>query len=62
VNDIQTFDADVFVMGSDWDGEFDFLKAYCEIVYLDRTAGVSTTERKALITNGDVKLADWTDC
>jgi glycerol-3-phosphate cytidylyltransferase len=31
-------------MGSDWDGHFDFLKEHCEVVYLPRTAGISTTK------------------
>jgi glycerol-3-phosphate cytidylyltransferase len=60
-HDVQRLDADVFVMGSDWRGEFDFLKAHCEVVYLDRTPGVSTTDRKSRITSGEVKRADWTD-
>ncbi|HKL79996.1 MAG TPA: glycerol-3-phosphate cytidylyltransferase [Mobilitalea sp.] len=37
---------DVFVMGDDWEGKFDFLKEYCEVVYLPRTEGVSTTKIK----------------
>ncbi|MBZ5749078.1 glycerol-3-phosphate cytidylyltransferase [Metabacillus rhizolycopersici] len=44
INDIKSNDADVFVMGSDWDGHFDFLKEHCEVVYLPRTAGISTTK------------------
>ena len=37
---------DVFVMGDDWVGQFDFLKEYCEVVYLPRTDGISTTKIK----------------
>jgi glycerol-3-phosphate cytidylyltransferase len=37
---------DLFVMGDDWNGEFDFLKDHCEVVYLPRTEGVSTTKIK----------------
>ena len=37
---------DVFVMGDDWKGKFDFLKDYCEVVYLPRTEGISTTKIK----------------
>ena len=37
---------DVFVMGDDWKGKFDFLKDYCEVVYLPRTEGISTTQLK----------------
>ncbi|MEW9502285.1 glycerol-3-phosphate cytidylyltransferase [Jeotgalibacillus marinus] len=43
VEDVIKNDVDIFVMGDDWKGEFDFLKEYCEVVYLDRTNGVSTT-------------------
>lgn len=44
--DVRAFLADVFVMGSDWKGKFDDLKEHCEVVYLDRTPGVSTTQIK----------------
>lgn len=46
VNDVQKYQVDVFVMGDDWEGKFDFLKDYCEVVYLPRTEGVSTTKIK----------------
>lgn len=45
--DIITHGADAVVMGSDWEGRFDDLKALCEVVYLPRTEGVSSTELKA---------------
>ena len=41
---IKQFDADVLVMGDDWEGKFDHLKDICEVVYLKRTPSVSTTE------------------
>ena len=41
--DIEKYGVDVFVMGSDWRGKFDFLKDFCEVVYLERTKGVSST-------------------
>jgi len=44
--DIQRYDADIFAMGDDWAGKFDYLKEYCEVVYLPRTPGVSSTELK----------------
>ena len=48
--DIQRENVDIFGMGSDWDGKFDALKSLCEVVYLPRTEGVSTTElRKAVL-------------
>ncbi|MED1089105.1 glycerol-3-phosphate cytidylyltransferase [Bacillus paramycoides] len=46
VKDVRKRDVDVFVMGDDWKGEFDFLKEHCEVVYLPRTAGISTTKIK----------------
>ncbi|PEC84389.1 glycerol-3-phosphate cytidylyltransferase [Bacillus cereus] len=46
VKDIQEHDVDVFVMGDDWKGKFDFLKSYCEIVYLPRTIGISSSKIK----------------
>jgi glycerol-3-phosphate cytidylyltransferase len=42
-DDIALYKVDVFVMGDDWEGEFDFLKKYCEVVYLPRTSGISTS-------------------
>lgn len=47
IADVKRFDIDIFVMGSDWEGEFDFLKDYCEVIYLPRTEGVSTTRIKS---------------
>ncbi len=46
IKDVQEHNVDVFVMGDDWEGKFDFLKDYCEVVYLPRTAGISTTKIK----------------
>ena len=43
IEDIQKYDIDIFTVGSDWKGKFDFLKQYCEVVYLERTKGVSST-------------------
>ena len=47
IDDIQRYDVDIFAIGSDWVGEFDYLKEYCQVVYLDRTQGVSSTELRA---------------
>jgi glycerol-3-phosphate cytidylyltransferase len=49
ISDVQQHKVDVFVMGSDWQGKFDFLKPYCEVVYLPRTDNVSSTELKKAI-------------
>lgn len=46
VSDIQKYQADIFVMGDDWKGKFDFLKDYCDVVYLPRTQDVSSTQTK----------------
>lgn len=46
IEDIKKYDIDTFVMGDDWKGQFDFLKKYCNVVYLPRTKGISTTQLK----------------
>jgi predicted dehydrogenase len=44
VNDMQKYDVDIFAIGSDWLGKFDYLNDYCKVVYLERTKGVSSTQ------------------
>lgn len=44
--DVRELDIDVFVMGDDWTGKFDFLRGSCEVVYLPRTPGVSSTQTR----------------
>lgn len=46
ISDVIDNNIDIFVMGHDWEGKFDFLKDYCEVVYLPRTEGISTTKIK----------------
>src|SRR5690625_3311475 len=46
IEDVQKYNIDTFVIGDDWKGKFDFLKQYCEVVYLPRTKGISTTKIK----------------
>ena len=46
IEDIQRFNVDIFTLGSDWEGAFDNLKEYCEVVYLPRTKDVSSTIRR----------------
>lgn len=46
ISDVNEFKIDTFVMGDDWQGKFDFLKEYCEVVYLPRTPEISTTQIK----------------
>lgn len=43
IKDIEKNDIDIFVMGDDWKGKFDYLEQYCEVVYLERTKNISTT-------------------
>lgn len=47
VEDIKRLQIDIFVMGSDWDGKFDELKNHCEVIYLPRTVGISTSKIKS---------------
>lgn len=51
VHDVRKYSVDTFVMGDDWQGQFDFLKAHCEVVYLPRTTDISTTSLKESIRN-----------
>ena len=46
VIDVREYNIDVFVMGDDWEGKFDELKDYCEVIYLPRTEGISATKIK----------------
>lgn len=46
IRDVLENNIDIFVMGDDWGGKFDFLKDYCQVIYLPRTAGISTTKIK----------------
>ena len=56
IDDIQKYDVDIFAIGSDWEGKFDYLKEFCEVVYLPRTEGISSTmlrsETESMITVG----------
>ena len=51
--DILKYDVDIFVMGDDWKGRFDFLKEYCEVIYLPRTTDISTTKIKNDLNGGE---------
>ena len=53
IRDVQEHDIDVFVMGDDWKGKFDFLSEYCDVVYLPRTEGISTTQLKTVLKSKD---------
>lgn len=54
IEDIQKYNVDIFTMGNDWEGKFDFLKEYCEVVYLDRTEGISSTQLKQTLKSFSV--------
>ena len=49
--DVKRYEIDVFAMGNDWEGKFDFLQPHCEVVYLPRTEDVSTTELKIALND-----------
>ena len=51
ISDVKEFRIDTFVMGNDWEGKFDFLKDYCDVVYLPRTPEISTTQIKQELKN-----------
>ena len=55
IEDVKKYQVDIVVMGSDWAGSdrFDYLKDYCEVVYLPRTEGVSTTQIKQELKLGE---------
>ena len=47
IDDIRRYDVDIFTVGSDWEGKFDYLNEYCKVIYLPRTQGISSTEIRA---------------
>lgn len=47
IDDIQKYNIDIFAIGSDWEGKFDYLNEFCEVVYLPRTQGISSTMLRA---------------
>jgi glycerol-3-phosphate cytidylyltransferase len=49
VTDIQDNDIDIFVMGDDWEGKFDELKDFCEVIYYPRTKGISSTKLRSIL-------------
>ncbi len=51
IKDIEKYNVDIFSMGDDWEGKFDFLYEYCEVVYLPRTQNISTTTLKKSLSN-----------
>ncbi|OGO77379.1 MAG: glycerol-3-phosphate cytidylyltransferase [Clostridiales bacterium GWB2_37_7] len=51
IDDIRNNNVDIFAIGNDWEGKFDFLKEFCQVIYLDRTDGISTTYLKSTLKN-----------
>lgn len=47
ISDIKKYDVDIFTVGSDWVGYFDYLNEYCDVIYLDRTQGISSTQLRS---------------
>ena len=58
INDVKEYKIDTVVMGSDWkdSDRFNYLKEYCEVVYLERTEGISTTKIKGDLKDKNVTL------
>lgn len=60
LEDIRTYHVDIFAIGDDWSGKFDFLSPYCEVIYLPRTEEISTTEIKksldAFLLKNEIQL------
>ncbi len=54
IDDIRRWDIDIFTVGSDWKGKYDYLNEYCKVVYLDRTEGVSSSEIRS--QQGKIRL------
>lgn len=51
IDDIHNHNVDIFAMGNDWEGKFDFLSPYCQVVYLPRTEEISTSELKIALND-----------
>lgn len=54
IDDIRRYHIDVFAIGSDWEGKFDYLKEYCQVVYLERTANISSSQLR--MENNGIRL------
>lgn len=56
--DVKKYSVDIFAIGEDWEGKFEFLKEYCEVLYLPRTPGISSTDIKNLLNTITVSKED----
>lgn len=65
IEDIQKYNVDIFTVGSDWKGQFNYLNNYCQVVYLERTKGISSTEirecRYAIVKLGCIGMDNPTE-
>lgn len=49
IHDIIKYNVNIFTVGSDWTGKFDYLRKYCKVVYLERTEGISSTKLRKIL-------------
>lgn len=56
IDDIRRYDVDIFTVGDDWKGHFDYLKEYCQVVYLDRTKGISSSQIRSNERNLEIGI------
>jgi len=62
INDLKENNVDIFAMGDDWEGKFDFLNEYCEVKYLRRTDGISSSALKEQLNKiSEINLKDLND-
>lgn len=59
ISDIQKYKVDIFVIGNDWQGKFDYLKEYCEVIYLERTENISSSSLKASLKNFSINKEEF---
>lgn len=49
INDVKLYHVDIFTMGDDWNKKFDFLNEFCDVIYLERTPSISSTEIRKIL-------------
>ncbi len=58
IPDIRQYSVDIFAIGKDWEGKFDHLNAYCQVLYLERTKGISSSQLKKTLDSFSVSKDD----
>ena len=58
IDDILRYNIDIFTVGSDWKGQFDYLDEYCKVIYLERTKGISSSELRCIKNKLRIGLID----